>query len=114
VFFVISGYVVSASLGCNVHRSFPGFLLHFYARRMMRILPTLLLCLLVTALATALLIPVARVRRSGIMVWIGKLSYSIYLWHWPAYASTIQATVGSRLTDQEATQLSELLGKLLG
>lgn len=33
---------------------------------------------------------------------------------WPAYASAIQTAVGSRLTDQEATQLSELLGKLSG
>ncbi len=114
MFFVISGYVVSASLGCNVQRSFPGFLLHFHVRRMMRILPTLRLCLLVTAQATALLIPIARVRRSGIMVWIGKLSYSIYLWHWPVYASAIQNAVESRLTDHEATQFSELLGKLLG
>jgi DNA-binding MarR family transcriptional regulator len=31
---------------------------------------------------------------------------------WPVYARAIQETIGSRLTDQEATELTRLLGKL--
>lgn len=57
VFFVISGFVVSAS----VHRLPPlplgPSLLRFYARRIRRIAPALLTCLLLTALASVLFIP---------------------------------------------------------
>ena len=57
VFFVISGFVVSASLARS--SSFVGWrgLLGFYARRMRRIMPALVLCLLTTALLSALFIP---------------------------------------------------------
>lgn len=57
VFFVISGFVVSAS----VHRLPPlplrDSLLRFYARRLRRIAPALVTCLLLTSLASVLLIP---------------------------------------------------------
>ena len=57
IFFVISGYVVSASLAQQRATSFLEFALHFYAKRLLRILPALLVCLLVTTLFTDLLIP---------------------------------------------------------
>ena len=57
VFFVISGYVVSASLGRDAGRSFFAMLQHFYARRIVRIVPALLACLLVTTAAAILFIP---------------------------------------------------------
>ncbi len=57
VFFVISGFVVSAS----VHRLPPlplgASLLRFYSRRLRRIAPALLACLLLTALASVMFIP---------------------------------------------------------
>ncbi|WP_245318207.1 MULTISPECIES: acyltransferase [unclassified Mesorhizobium] len=58
VFFVISGFVVSYT----VSRRYRGqsafhFVLEFYARRFTRIMPALLLCLLVSALATFLFVP---------------------------------------------------------
>ncbi|MBX9769647.1 MAG: acyltransferase [Bdellovibrionales bacterium] len=56
IFFVISGFVVSHS----VHRfqgPFGPFLLEFYRRRVLRIFPPLLACLILTALGAALLIP---------------------------------------------------------
>ena len=57
VFFVISGYVVSASLYRDARGSFLSRLQRFYARRIMRIAPALMACLLVAIAATALFIP---------------------------------------------------------
>ena len=57
VFFVISGFVVSASVQ-RLPLLPPGAsMLRFYARRMRRIAPALLLCLLLTSVASVLLIP---------------------------------------------------------
>lgn len=57
VFFVISGFVVSASIASFPGRGLFQFLAYFYARRIKRIFPALIVCLLVTAYATALFIP---------------------------------------------------------
>ncbi len=57
VFFVISGYVVSASLAHRPVERIGAFLLGFYTRRIVRIFPALLLCVLLTGLATSLLVP---------------------------------------------------------
>jgi len=57
VFFVISGYVVSASLLRNRDLPLASFGLTFYAKRILRIVPALLACLLVTALITVSFIP---------------------------------------------------------
>ena len=57
VFFVISGYVVSASLKRDVGLSFPSMLANFYARRIVRIFPPLLVCLLVSTALTVMFIP---------------------------------------------------------
>ena len=53
VFFVISGYVISASLATEVDRPWGEFLLQFYVRRMKRLLPALVLCVLLTALVAS-------------------------------------------------------------
>lgn len=57
IFFVISGYVVTASLWRDVDRPFASMILQFYARRVLRIIPALIVCLVVTAAATVLFIP---------------------------------------------------------
>lgn len=57
IFFVISGFVVSASLATAPHDRFHRFVAFFYARRLARIGPALVLVLLVSALAATLLIP---------------------------------------------------------
>ncbi|KPV53941.1 hypothetical protein SE17_06735 [Kouleothrix aurantiaca] len=57
VFFVISGYVVSRSLAADGAASFRQFLAGFYARRIVRIVPPLLACLLATSVAATMLIP---------------------------------------------------------
>jgi len=57
IFFVISGFVVTASLA---HLEFPGILnllSYFYARRLTRIMPALAVCMLVTVGVYVLLIP---------------------------------------------------------
>jgi len=57
VFFVISGFVVSASVDRLPAMGGWQGLLRFYARRIRRIVPALVVCLLVTALFSALFIP---------------------------------------------------------
>lgn len=57
VFFVISGFVVSISMANFQGRNFFTFITTFYSRRMKRILPALLFCVLLTGLFSALFIP---------------------------------------------------------
>jgi peptidoglycan/LPS O-acetylase OafA/YrhL len=59
VFFVISGYVISASLSRSGATTLGRFTLEFYQRRLLRILPALLVCVIVTALFTAVFVPKA-------------------------------------------------------
>lgn len=51
VFFVISGYVITGSLAAHSDDSLLTFLRVFYVRRVKRILPALVLCVLLTGLA---------------------------------------------------------------
>ena len=48
IFFVISGYVITSVLTNKRHRSFKDFVLDFYQRRIKRLLPALLLCVVST------------------------------------------------------------------
>lgn len=59
IFFVISGFIVSASVGAFNGRGILSFIGFFYARRLQRIGPALVACLLATALASAIFIPAA-------------------------------------------------------
>ena len=65
VFFVISGYVVSASLARRTPDSFWGFTAAFYSRRILRIFPALVVCLLVSVLLQNLFIPTAWLSRAA-------------------------------------------------
>ncbi len=56
MFFVISGFVVSASVAGFDARNAWGFAARYYARRVRRILPALLFCLACTALLCVLLL----------------------------------------------------------
>ncbi|MFG6487504.1 acyltransferase family protein [Roseateles sp. BYS78W] len=58
VFFVISGYVVASAAAGLPATSFREFLLAFYARRLIRIAPALVGCLLVTMAVMACIVPV--------------------------------------------------------
>lgn len=57
IFFAISGFVVATSVGDWNKGGFAAFLGYFYARRLQRIAPALMVCLLATGLASALFIP---------------------------------------------------------
>jgi len=57
IFFVISGYVITSSLDGRKDVTFRSFLVSFYSRRMRRILPALLVCILVVSIVSAILIP---------------------------------------------------------
>ena len=59
VFFVISGFVVSTSVHKMQSVGAFSFMANFYARRVTRIVPALVVCLIATAIASALFIPSA-------------------------------------------------------
>jgi hypothetical protein len=65
VFFVISGFVVSASVHRLPPLSLGQSMLRFYARRIRRIAPALLTCLLLTAVASVLFIPESWLSEAG-------------------------------------------------
>lgn len=70
VFFVISGYVITASLLSRPSETFASFLLGFFQRRIQRLLPALLACVLVTAVLIGMLNPQPR---SSLMTGISAL-----------------------------------------
>lgn len=57
IFFVISGFVITASLSAQRHDQAGRFLLDFYARRIRRLLPALLVCVLLSAVLISLFNP---------------------------------------------------------
>ncbi|HBZ93769.1 MAG TPA: acyltransferase, partial [Pseudomonas sp.] len=79
VFFVISGFVVSASIASFKGQGLWQFLAYFYARRIRRIFPALIACLLITSLASALFIPsiwLSEVnQRTGIYAFFGLSNF---------------------------------------
>jgi len=65
IFFVISGFVVAASVGERERTSFPSFLTYFISRRVVRIAPALIVCLVLTGLVAAVFIPDAWLSESN-------------------------------------------------
>src|ERR1700724_3498510 len=61
VFFVISGYVITSSLEKTAYSSLGTQLLHFYSRRIKRIMPALLMMAFVTSAVIRLFDPDATV-----------------------------------------------------
>lgn len=59
IFFVVSGFVVSAALANRDTSKISEFVWHFYSRRIRRILPALIFCLLTVAVFSVLFIPSA-------------------------------------------------------
>lgn len=56
VFFVISGFVVTSSLSNKGDRSWADYLLTFYSKRIKRLIPTLVVCVVLTSLVGCLFI----------------------------------------------------------
>jgi peptidoglycan/LPS O-acetylase OafA/YrhL len=80
-FFVISGYVISKSLASKPDQRLGPYLLGFYRRRLVRILPALLAMLLVTTLASALFIPTSWLSRAmdntGLSAFLGCSNFKL-------------------------------------
>jgi peptidoglycan/LPS O-acetylase OafA/YrhL len=57
IFFVISGFVITSSLAGSRHLPFKEYILDFYYRRIKRLFPTLVLCVVATCLIGLLFIP---------------------------------------------------------
>jgi peptidoglycan/LPS O-acetylase OafA/YrhL len=79
IFFVISGFVVSASLA-DFRKSTPhAFFAYFYARRMLRILPALVTCLLVTHVFAMMFVPFSWLsdsnQRTGLYAFFGVSNF---------------------------------------
>ncbi len=79
VFFVVSGYVISKSLAGHEGEGFFRYLGGFYARRMRRILPALLVCLLATVALSVLFVPSVWMSRehevSGLAAFFGVSNF---------------------------------------
>lgn len=83
VFFAISGYVVTMSLARDAAKgySLAEFLKRFYARRIIRIVPALLVCLLVTTALTVAFIPKAwlseATQKTGLYAFFGLSNFAL-------------------------------------
>lgn len=79
IFFVISGFIVSASVGSMEKTRLPGFATFFIARRLQRIAPALIVCLLITTFATAVFVPAAWLSQSnqqtGLYAFVGLSNF---------------------------------------
>lgn len=79
VFFVISGFVVSASITHFKGQGFWRFLAFFYARRIKRIFPALIVCLLITCYVSALFIPSSWLsdvnQQTGLFAFVGLSNF---------------------------------------
>lgn len=79
IFFVISGFVVAHSAAQLSGSTALSFIAAFYARRLLRIAPALIVCVVLTSLATALLVPDAWLSegnsRTGLAALFGLSNY---------------------------------------
>lgn len=81
IFFVISGYVVTASLLKQPSGSLINFCLAFYKRRIIRIFPALIVCLCVVALLKTLFIPASWLSKTteytGLLAFFGLSNFAL-------------------------------------
>jgi peptidoglycan/LPS O-acetylase OafA/YrhL len=97
VFFVLSGFLVTAGLLDEVLDSGSIRVRAFFARRARRLVPALIVKYLgaetVTAVAAAAVVaflvtcpadaPASHALGVAPLTWLGRRSYGVYLWHWP-------------------------------
>jgi peptidoglycan/LPS O-acetylase OafA/YrhL len=81
IFFVISGYVVTAAMVRDTSRPFAAFIATFYARRFRRIVPALVVCLCVTVAFSVAFIPNAwlsdSLRDTGLSAFFGLSNFTL-------------------------------------
>lgn len=90
VFFVISGYVVSSSLAHDTHSKFLSFTIKFYARRIVRIFPALVACIVLVGLLQTLLVPASWLsttsNKTAIFAFFGLSNFAL-IWFNEGYFS---------------------------
>jgi len=90
VFFVISGYVVSASLARQTNANFLHFALCFYSRRILRIIPALIVCLVVISITSTLFVPASWLsntnKYTGLAAFFGLSNFAL-IWFNDGYFS---------------------------
>jgi len=83
VFFVISGYVISRSLASSPGIDFRTFVGRFYARRIRRLFPALVFCLMVVGLGTTLFVPASwlsdTIWKTGLSAFFGFSNFALVL-----------------------------------
>lgn len=88
LFFVISGYVISQSLSQRGNARFTDYLMDFYRRRFLRILPALIVVLLVSFLMSALFMPPfwlsEQINNTGLAAFFG-VSNVVLAWNTDTY-----------------------------
>jgi peptidoglycan/LPS O-acetylase OafA/YrhL len=81
MFFVISGYVITRALAERTHLDFGAYLLDFYRRRLLRLLPALLVVVLVSFVVSALFIPQVWLSnqndQTGLMAIVGLSNFTL-------------------------------------
>ena len=92
IFFVLSGYLITALLLAEGQP--PGNVLAFWGRRVRRLLPAVLVLLVVPGSTQARDGLVARGLALPPLRWLGIISCSLYLWHWPVIVLMTTDTTG--------------------
>jgi peptidoglycan/LPS O-acetylase OafA/YrhL len=81
VFFVISGYVVCASLSKGSTANLASFITKFYARRVIRIFPALIVCLVVVSILVTLFVPASWLSKTneytGLYAFFGVSNFAL-------------------------------------
>ena len=91
IFFVISGYVVTASLVGRQNQPLRQFILGFYARRILRIFPALIVCVVAVSILAVLFVPPVAwlgnsIRNTALFSIVGLSNYAL-IWSSDGYFS---------------------------
>jgi peptidoglycan/LPS O-acetylase OafA/YrhL len=98
IFFVISGYVISASLAARRHHGFASFLSSFYQRRLKRLWPALILVISVVSVLICLVNPNPGVSlQTGLAGLIGVSNIFLYKLKTDYFASSTELNVFTHL-----------------
>ena len=73
IFFVISGFVIAQSLSTRAHDSFLSYTGDFYTRRVKRLVPALVLCVVVTCLLTLMVSPAGLLATASMRTGVASL-----------------------------------------
>jgi peptidoglycan/LPS O-acetylase OafA/YrhL len=83
IFFAISGYVIALSLSKNIYTSTLQYIIEFYKRRIVRIMPALIVCLVTVGVLAELFIPQswlsARNDETGLLAFFGLSNFALLI-----------------------------------